>query len=370
MIGSIAISPIARDNLYNLKLTDRLLNPRLNELATAKKSKIPANNQSLMLAQQLMGEATTLDSRIIPDIQMGMSSVDAAGVGLDAMRSMMSHMEGLAEMAYSSGSKAEREMYANQYDMLREQTYSLAGDSSFYGENVVINKKGYQMPVDFAAQGASGIGVKPIFFDGPLTLIDEHTGAKYTVSPNGKQLIGDERVTTTKTIKTKGTVGNLDDIHLRVRNDNSLDRDAELRQIHSKGDVDGDGVSSEGEGLEIDFVLDNSSGTQDSTGISFSNARIESTSGKFSFLFNTSATLPDAKAGQTVTTNKGTDLDVNIPYGIANGEKFYIIMDFKADGQEVKGAKFGEFTVGDLRSGQLCDATCLMLVAMRTGLVW
>lgn len=168
----------------------------------------------------------------------------------------------------------------------------------------------------------------------------------YTFS-RGIESWKEEKVQESESEATTTVVGNLTNVQLVIRfpgNDTSPDADS-------------DGYGEAGDDLEIDFLL-TASATEASTGISFANATIST---GWTFLFNTSASLADAPAGGTTRTTTGTDLDMDIPGGTADGTSFNITMDVTADG-ETTSMTFGPFIVGGAGTGNIINDAIINMI--------
>lgn len=97
--------------------------------------------------------------------------------------------------------------------------------------------------------------------------------------------------------------------------------------VHTSGDVNGNGVVNGGEGTELDLEIQ--SGDDALTGVSFSNATIN---GPGTFIGNDSAALAAQAANTIAITNNVQDLDLEIPAGTADGASLTISLDFTFNG--------------------------------------
>lgn len=338
----ISLSPGLRNSLLSLKDTSSKIDRTQERLSTGRKISSPLDNPTnYFVATALMNAASDIDQLHAQTFE-NIGVIKTAGRGLEGVTSLLGSMAGIVDAAALSADPAEKMTLARSFDETYAQLNYLVRDSGYAGTNLIsdsgsdpLTVTSPELAIPLNPQGSAEYIVAGKFM-GSGYVMHEAPGAQpaWVADDHGDYLTG---------YGTAGTsIGNLSDVALVIRS---------FPQMDSAGDVNGDGLVQAGEGTEIDFRLINS-GSATASNVSFSNATISTGWG---FAFNTSSALGNVLPGNTVITNTGSDLDLNIPAG-TNGTQFSISLDFTADGV-TKNLTFGPLTVGSIANGQVLTAT-------------
>lgn len=285
-------------------------------------------------------------------IDQAIESVRAAAVGIGHITRLTQQLKGLV-LAASAAAPGERQVLAKQFDHILNQINRISDDTSYLGLNLIGDRSANvfrwapdDLDVRFNASGASAHTTRGQYLgsDYFLTTKDPNDIA-YKPDALGAHLAQYNVTPTTTTPNTAGAgaIGNLTQIELKARFSPVSD---------ASGDGDGSGTLDNGEGMELDFVLTNINGAP-AADVAFSNATVST---GWNFTYNTSAFFGTVAAGATITTDLGSDLDLEIPAGTPPGTPFSISMDVTADGVS-KHVTFGPFTVGAITNGQTITGT-------------
>jgi flagellin len=334
----ISLSSGVRSGLNTLKETDHKLRRTLERLSTGKEVNSPLDDPTnFFIATSLRAAASDLQE-LQDGIKQGISVIKATEQGLSGVTALLVTMKGLVDDAATSSDPARKLSIAKVFDETYAQLNTLVKDSSYGGTNLISNQSAD--PLDVASQdleiplnsnGAASFQVPGSFMGSGYFLRETPGGLPVWIPDERGNFISGQGPA------SGGSVGNLSDISLIIRFEPQYD---------TNGDLNANGILEAGEGTEIDFKLSNS-GASPATGISFSNATISTGWG---FDFNTGAHLGDVAPGDSVMTDSGTDLDLNLPAG-SDGTQFSISLDVTSDGV-TKPMTFGPLTVGSITNGQ------------------
>lgn len=360
----VALDPTFRNVLTSTRELDASLRARSERLATGKRvNHIYDDPKAYFTAQRLADQASHLNGDIADNLAYGIRTIQTAIKGVEHIKSLVGTLEGIVQQA----SNSEHTKYAAlQFDEVIAHINRMAEDSSYQSTNLLKKDGTPQNCKDRThdlklrvGNGANAFhNVKGQFSGNSYTFAFLYDPTiVWNVNEDGTALNRarlDQQFMNVNMGKytPELDLGPLDNIQLRFRISNTPGDP--LRQFHTNGDSNGNGVVESGEGFEVDFILDNSGGTEDANNISFSGAQIISAPA-FNFTFNTSANLGNAPAGSTVVTDTAADLDANIPGAVPNGTEFTIQIDLTVNGVTYDNVEFGPLTVGAITSGQRLD---------------
>lgn len=338
-IYDISLSPGMRTSLLSLQTASKKIDRTQERLATGYKVNSPLDNPTnFFIAKSLMDSASDID-QLQTKIGEGINVIKVTSKGMEGITTLLESMKGIVNAAALSSSSTDKQSLAKSFDETYAQLNYLVKDTSYGGTNLISNNStdpltvsSTDLAIPLNSRGSADYVVTGKFM-GSGYVMHETPGNQpaWVANDHGDYITG---------YGTTGgtTVGNISDVALVIRFN---------PQVNSTGDINGDGLLQAGEGTEIDFRLSNTSAVT-ATGVSFSNA---TTSNGWTFLANTSAVLGNVAPGNTVITDMGTDLDLNIPAG-TNGTQFSISLNFTSDGV-TKALTFGPLTVGSITNGQV-----------------
>lgn len=337
----ISLSPGMRNSLLSLKETSGKIDRTQERLSTGKNVNSALDNPTNFFLATALRNAASDINQLQTNILENINIIKAAGKGLAGLTSLLDSMKGIVGAAALSTNSDEKMKLARSFDETYAQVNYLVRDSGYGGKNLIsdsdsdpLTVTSPELNIPLNPQGSAEYLVAGKFM-GSGYVMHEIPGSQPAWVPDdhGDYMTG---------YGTAGTsIGNLSDVALVIRSS---------PQMNTLGDVNSDGLVQAGEGTEIDFRLINSSAVT-ATNVSFSNATISTGWG---FALNTSSPLGSVLPGNTVITNTGSDLDLNIPAG-TNGAQFSIFLDFTADGVTKK-LTFGPLTVGSIANGQVLTA--------------
>ena len=154
-INDITLSGGMRQNLANLQLVSALQNRTTQRLASGLRVNSAVDDPSAYFAaQNHRGRANDLAGR---KDAMGeaIQTVKAADAGIKAISSLIEQAKGLAASARSAG-VTDRAALATQFNDLRTQIDSIAGDSGYKGKNLLA---GDTLTIEFNESGSSKLDV-------------------------------------------------------------------------------------------------------------------------------------------------------------------------------------------------------------------
>lgn len=155
-LSDITLSSDIRSNLVNLQLTSALVGRTANRLATGKRVNSPIDDpQAFFAAQEHLSRAADLSARK-DAIGEAIQTVETADQGVDGIINLIEQAKGLLASARSTSDATERANLAAQFDEIRNQIDSLAGDSSYRGQNLLSSD---DLVVEFNEDGSSNLTV-------------------------------------------------------------------------------------------------------------------------------------------------------------------------------------------------------------------
>jgi flagellin len=137
MANPINLSAAVRDNLLTLQNSAALIGKTQSRLSTGLSVNSAIDDAAAFFtAKALSNNAKDLDDLKLA-IDLGISSIQSAIDGIDAITELVSQAKGLSAAAKATGSTNERSTLAVQFNSLLGQITNLANDSSFNGTNLL-----------------------------------------------------------------------------------------------------------------------------------------------------------------------------------------------------------------------------------------
>jgi flagellin len=158
-MSGINLTSAMRSNLLTLQGTQTLIGATQNRLATGLKvSSAIDDPRNFFQAQGLNNRANDL-SRRLDGMGLGIKTIEAADKGIKAMTKVAENMAAIAKSALDSSSATERGTLMAQFNELRTQLTTLAGDSGFNGINLL---RGNNLTVTFNETGTNSTTVTAV----------------------------------------------------------------------------------------------------------------------------------------------------------------------------------------------------------------
>jgi len=157
-MAEISLTTGTQNALLSLQRTSRLQSQTSARLSTGQRVQRATDDPvSFFQSQALTNRAS--DLRGVKDgIGQAFSAVESALAGTEAVDSIVQQMRGVLTSA-RGGKEEQRAAAAQQFDQLREQLTSLAGDASFQGTNLISEDPG-DLSVRFNESGSAGTTIE------------------------------------------------------------------------------------------------------------------------------------------------------------------------------------------------------------------
>jgi flagellin-like hook-associated protein FlgL len=137
MADPVNLSTAVRTNLLTLQRAATLIGTTQSRLSTGLKvSSAIDDAAAFFTAKGLSNNAKDLES-LKAGIDLGISTIQSAIDGIDAITELVNQAKGLAANAKSTGDTNERSTLAVQFNSLLSQIDNLANDSTFNGTNLL-----------------------------------------------------------------------------------------------------------------------------------------------------------------------------------------------------------------------------------------
>jgi flagellin len=137
MADPINLSTAVRTNLLTLQRAATLIGTTQSRLSTGLKVNSAIDDAAAFFtAKALSNGAKDLDD-LKSSIDLGISTIQAAIDGIDAITELVQQAKGLAANAKATGDTSERSTLAVQFNTLLSQIDNLANDSTFNGTNLL-----------------------------------------------------------------------------------------------------------------------------------------------------------------------------------------------------------------------------------------
>ncbi|CAA7622212.1 Flagellin and related hook-associated protein [Magnetospirillum sp. SS-4] len=137
MAGDVTLTAASRSGLLSAQKTESLIERTSRRLATGLKVSSAVDDAVAFFQARALNERAADFVAIKDSITSAVSSIKAALDGLNGLEKILNQMKGIALGAKSEPSPGNRyDMYL-QYDSLRDQIDTMAGDASYNGLNLI-----------------------------------------------------------------------------------------------------------------------------------------------------------------------------------------------------------------------------------------
>lgn len=175
MGDDINLSGATRTNLLALQRTTDLISRTQERLSTGLKVNSAIDDAiAFFQARSLSDRAGDL-AVLKDDIDQGISSVETAVNGIEAISNIVEQMKGIALSAKSDSDATNRSKAAIQFNDLQQQLDNLANDASYKGTNLVKGSPS-NLKVTFSEDGSSTLTVSGVASDASGLSIVAATG--------------------------------------------------------------------------------------------------------------------------------------------------------------------------------------------------
>lgn len=156
-MSGITLSSSQRSSLLNLQETDRLAQRTTLRLATGRSVNSVADNAvNFFRSRSLANRASDFADRK-SDISQGISSINSALEGTDAIDSLLKQLQGVIE-GTRSASQTERKVATNQFFDIIGQISNVIEDATYQGLNL-LNNSNNKLSVNFSDRSQSQLQV-------------------------------------------------------------------------------------------------------------------------------------------------------------------------------------------------------------------
>jgi len=164
MVEIISLSSATAANVMALKRTTAAINQTQERLATGLRVNGAIDNAVAYFDASTL-TARAKDIQLLKDsIDQGVTTVQTAVGGVEAIENVVEEMKGLALSAKSDSSSTNRSKAAVQFNDLKNQLDNLANDSTFKGTNLLKGSPA-NLKVTFSEDGSSTLTVSGIASD-------------------------------------------------------------------------------------------------------------------------------------------------------------------------------------------------------------
>jgi flagellin-like hook-associated protein FlgL len=184
MANQITLSSGMRASLFSLQNTSRLLEQTQYRLSTGKKINTSLDDPIKYFASVAHNQRADDLSARKDGMSESVQMIKAADSGIEAITNLISSAKSLANSALSSDDDTEITALKAQYDNIRDQIDTLAGDSGYKGVNFL---KEDDHTVKFDEQGLSKLDITG--FDATTTGLEITAAGAWDSTDEGKQLI-------------------------------------------------------------------------------------------------------------------------------------------------------------------------------------
>ncbi len=164
MANDVNLSGATRTNLLALQRTTDLIARTQERLSTGLKVNSAIDDAiAFFQARSLSDRAGDL-SVLKDDIDQGVSAVETAVAGIEAISDIVEQMKGIALSAKSDADTTNRSKAAIQFNDLRNQLNNLANDASYKGNNL-LKASPANLKVTFSEDGSSTLTISGVASD-------------------------------------------------------------------------------------------------------------------------------------------------------------------------------------------------------------
>lgn len=158
MADKIALSSGVRSNLLSLQSTTKFISTTQTRLSSGLKVNSALDNASAFFTSVALNNRASDLSALKSDIDLSVSTIEAAINGIDGITELVQQAKGLANQAKATGDTSEKSTLAVQFNALLTQIDDLANDSSFNGTNLVQASPD-NLTVEFNEDGTSDLTI-------------------------------------------------------------------------------------------------------------------------------------------------------------------------------------------------------------------
>jgi len=161
MANEVALSGTIRSNLLTLQNTSDMTNRTNSRLASGMKVGSAVDDAvAYFQAKTLTDRGSDLTVRK-GEVDQGISTLNSAINGLQAIEKVLQQMKGVALAAKSSTSATDRVGLKTQFNELAKQVNNLANDTSYQGLNLIATTKN-SLKVNFSEKSSSQLTTKGV----------------------------------------------------------------------------------------------------------------------------------------------------------------------------------------------------------------
>jgi len=161
MADTVELSAAIRSNLLTLSRTSDLIEQTQSRLSTGLRVSSALDDAAAFFAARGLTNRANDLSALKDNIDQGISTIEAAINGIEAITELIEQAKGLAITAKATGDTNERSSLAVQFNALLTQIDSLANDSSFGGTNL-LQASPDNLTVTFNEDGSSALTISGI----------------------------------------------------------------------------------------------------------------------------------------------------------------------------------------------------------------
>ena len=161
MADKVELSAAIRSNLLTLARTTDLIDRTQNRLSTGLKVSSALDDAAAFFAARGLSNRADDLNDLKSNIDQGISVIEAAIAGIEAITELIEQAKGLAIAAKATGDTNERSSLAVQFDALLLQIDSLSNDSTFCGTNLIQTTPD-NLTVTFNEDGTSNLTIAGI----------------------------------------------------------------------------------------------------------------------------------------------------------------------------------------------------------------
>ena len=137
MASSVDLSQAVSSNLLTLQRTSSLIGDTQTRLSTGLKVNSAIDDAAAFFTAKALGNNAKDFDALKSNIDLAISTIQAAIDGIDAISELVNQAKGLASNAKATGNTNERSTLAVQFNELLGQIDTIANDSSFNGTNLL-----------------------------------------------------------------------------------------------------------------------------------------------------------------------------------------------------------------------------------------
>jgi len=158
MVDTISLTAAVRSNLLTLQRTSGLIERTQDRLSSGLKVASAIDGASEFFTSRALNNRAADFQALRGDIDLAVSTVNAAVDGIDAITELVEQAKGLANNAKATGDTSERSTLAVQFNDILGQIDDLANDASFNGTNL-LQASPDNLTVEFNEDGTSDLTI-------------------------------------------------------------------------------------------------------------------------------------------------------------------------------------------------------------------